>query len=143
MTNHENAFGTPCGRLNNDGTPHPSTLPGDPSLILTTNLDLKDKKVEIMKAISKAIQKNTGKPEAYIAVCINDNASLIWAGSDAPAALGTMYSIGAISVTSNGGITKDVTELLEPFGLAADRIYLTFFDIPRANCGWNKATFAG
>jgi hypothetical protein len=49
MTNHENAFGTPCGRLNNDGTPHPSTLPGDPSLILTTNLDLKDKKVEIMK----------------------------------------------------------------------------------------------
>jgi hypothetical protein len=45
MTNHENA----CDRLNNNGTPHPSTLPGDPSLILTTNLDLKDKKVEIMK----------------------------------------------------------------------------------------------
>jgi phenylpyruvate tautomerase len=94
-------------------------------------------------AISKAIQKHTGKPEAYIAVSINDNASLIWAGSDAPAALGTMCSIGAISVTSNGGITKDVTELLEPFGLAADRIYINFFDIPRANCGWNKATFAG
>lgn len=49
MTNHGNVCDTPCGSLTNDGSPHPSTLPGDPSLILTTNLDLKDQKVEIMK----------------------------------------------------------------------------------------------
>ena len=31
---------------------HPfSTLPGDPSLILTTNVDLGDKKLEIMKGM--------------------------------------------------------------------------------------------
>ena len=41
-------------------------LPGDPSLILTTNVDLGDKKMEIMKACSKAIEKATGKPESYI-----------------------------------------------------------------------------
>ena len=76
-------------------------LPGDPSLILTTNVDLGDKKMDIMKgnyilflqnfewyiyiyiyilfnlstiflfllciaACSKAIEKATGKPEAYI-----------------------------------------------------------------------------
>ena len=41
-------------------------LPGDPSLILTTNVDLGDKKMEIMKACSKAIESATGKPEAYI-----------------------------------------------------------------------------
>ena len=45
---------------------HPSALPGDPSLILVTNVDLGDKKLEVMKACSKAIQKATGKPEAYI-----------------------------------------------------------------------------
>jgi len=52
---------------------HPSTLPGDPSLNLVTNINLGDKKVEFMKACSKAIQKATGKPEAYIAVSVTDN----------------------------------------------------------------------
>lgn len=41
-------------------------LPGDPSLILTTNVDLGAKKMEIMKACSKAISQHTGKPESYI-----------------------------------------------------------------------------
>lgn len=74
---------------------HPSTLPGDPSLNLVTNVDLGDKKLDIMKgrlgtnyvrnfdftwillltcprspvllsACSKAICDATGKPEAYI-----------------------------------------------------------------------------
>lgn len=30
---------------------HPSTLPGDPSLNLVTNVDLGDKKLEVMKGI--------------------------------------------------------------------------------------------
>lgn len=47
--------------------PHPfSQLPGDPSLLLVTNLDLGDKKLEIMKECSKAICTATGKPESYI-----------------------------------------------------------------------------
>jgi hypothetical protein len=47
--------------------PHPfSQLPGDPSLLLVTNLDLGDKKIEIMKECSKAISAATGKPESYI-----------------------------------------------------------------------------
>mmetsp|Transcript_17650 Transcript_17650/g.29983 ORF Transcript_17650/g.29983 Transcript_17650/m.29983 type:complete len:103 (+) Transcript_17650:21-329(+) len=49
---------------------HPfCSLPGDPSLILTTNVDLGDKKMEIMKACSKAIAAQTGKPESYIGMC--------------------------------------------------------------------------
>mmetsp|Transcript_14087 Transcript_14087/g.32615 ORF Transcript_14087/g.32615 Transcript_14087/m.32615 type:complete len:165 (-) Transcript_14087:1339-1833(-) len=123
---------------------HPfCTLPGDPSLILTTNVDLGDKKLEIMKACSKAIAKNTGKPESYIAVSINDKADVIFGGTDEPAALGCLYSIGAISAESNGGVTKDVTDLIEPFGVAENRIYINFFDVPRANVGWSRRTFAG
>lgn len=41
-------------------------LPGDPSLILTTNVDLGDKKLDVMKACSKAIAAATGKPESYV-----------------------------------------------------------------------------
>lgn len=51
----------------------PCTLPGDPSLNLVTNINLGDKKLDFMKACSKAIQAATGKPEAYIAVSVTDN----------------------------------------------------------------------
>ena len=123
---------------------HPfCSLPGDPSLILTTNVDLGDKKMEIMKACSKAIAKHTGKPESYIAVSITDKADVIFGGSDAPTALGCLYSIGAIAKDSNGGVQNDVTDLLEPFGVTEDRIYINFFDVPRANVGWSRKTFAG
>ena len=78
-----------------------------------------------------------------LAVSITDKADVIFGGSDAPTALACMYSIGAIAVESNGGITSDVTDLLEPLGVAADRIYINFFDVPRANVGWSRKTFAG
>jgi phenylpyruvate tautomerase len=124
--------------------PHPFTeLPGDPSLLLVTNVDLGDKKLGIMKECSKAICEATGKPESYIAVSITDNGSVIFGGSDAPCALGNLYSIGAIAMESNGKVQAAVTDLLEPFGVAENRIYINFFDMPRANVGWSRRTFAG
>lgn len=58
------------------------------------------------------------------AVAITDNASIIFGGTDKPAALGTMYSIGAIVKDSNAKITSDVTDLLERFGITENRIYI-------------------
>jgi hypothetical protein len=59
-----------------ESSPHPfSLLPGDPSLILTTNIDLGNKKMEIMKACSKAIVKHTGKPEQYVGTSLSSTVS--------------------------------------------------------------------
>ena len=77
------------------------------------------------------------------AVSINDNASVIFGGTDEPTALGCLYSIGAIAMESNGKIQTSVTDLLEPYGVAENRIYINFFDMPRANVGWSRRTFAG
>lgn len=79
----------------------------------------------------------------FSAVCINDKASVIFGGTDDPTALGCLYSIGSIAKESNGAIQKSVTDLLEPFGVTEGRIYINFFDVPRANVGWNRKTFAG
>ena len=97
----------------------------------------------IITGISKSIAKHTGKPETYVAVSITDKASMIFGGTDEPAALGIMGSIGAIAMESNGAITSDVTDLLEEFGVKESRIYINFFDLPRANVGWSRRTFAG
>lgn len=93
-------------------------------------------------SICLLIQKHV-HPFLYTAVSITDNAPVIFGGSDSPAALGCLYSIGSIGVESNGAIQTAVTEQLEGFGLDASRIYINFFDMPRANVGWNKKTFAG
>ncbi|VEU33890.1 unnamed protein product [Pseudo-nitzschia multistriata] len=124
--------------------PHPFTqLPGDPSLVLVTNLDLGTKKLDVMKKVSKAISETTGKPESYIGVSITDNASVIFGGSDKPCALGNLYSIGAISMENNGQMQSKITDILEEFGLKEDRMYINFWDMPRANVGWSRRTFAG
>ena len=70
-------------------------------------------------------------------------ADVIFGGSSDPCALGNLYSIGAIGMESNGEIHVAVSELLAPFGLDSSRMYINFFDMPRANVGWNGKTFAG
>lgn len=76
-------------------------------------------------------------------MCITDNASMCFGGSDDPLALGCVYSLGAINVGNNGKIQSGVTDALEAYGVTADRIYINFFDMPRENVGWNRATFGG
>lgn len=78
-----------------------------------------------------------------LSVMIDDNASMIWGGEERPCALGCLYSIGAIGIESNGHITAGVSECLRPYGVAQENIYINFFDVPRANVGWNGKTFAG
>lgn len=77
------------------------------------------------------------------AISITDNVSMLFGGSDAPLALGCLYSLGSINMENNGKVQAGVTDALESFGVAENRIYINFFDVPRANVGWNRATFAG
>lgn len=50
---------------------------------------------------------------------------------------------GAINISNNGKIQSGVTDALEPYGVTAGRVYINFFDMPRENVGWNRATFGG
>ncbi len=48
-------------------SPHPyCDLPGDPSLILNTNVDLGSDKPEILKKLSALVASSLGKPESYV-----------------------------------------------------------------------------
>lgn len=112
-------------------------------MILNVSVDLGDKKVDIMKGVSALIAATTGKPESYVSVSLNDNASVIFGGEETNCALGCMYSIGAINKENNGAIQKGVSELLAPHGIPEDKMYINYFDVARENCGWSSRTFAG
>eukprot|EP00440_Ansanella_granifera_P050833 gb/GFBE01055094.1/.p1 GENE.gb/GFBE01055094.1/~~gb/GFBE01055094.1/.p1 ORF type:complete len:248 (+),score=52.11 gb/GFBE01055094.1/:1-744(+) len=115
----------------------------DPSLFVQTNVRLGDKKMDFMQAASKAVAKCLGKPESYVAVCVQEGQDIIWGGSDAPCALCKVISLGSINLENNKALTKEVSALLAEFEVPANRIYVNFFDLERQNVGYNGATFAG
>mmetsp|Transcript_85752 Transcript_85752/g.142122 ORF Transcript_85752/g.142122 Transcript_85752/m.142122 type:complete len:195 (-) Transcript_85752:117-701(-) len=118
-------------------------MEGDPTLSIITNVDLGEKKMDIMKAMSKAVASALSKPESFVAVHVEDGKDLIRGGTDAPAAIGNCWSLGSINKENNGALTKQVSDLLADFGVTPDRIYINFFDMARENLGYNGATFAG
>eukprot|EP00419_Tripos_fusus_P074301 CAMPEP_0172893372 /NCGR_PEP_ID=MMETSP1075-20121228/148307_1 /TAXON_ID=2916 /ORGANISM="Ceratium fusus, Strain PA161109" /LENGTH=116 /DNA_ID=CAMNT_0013748221 /DNA_START=47 /DNA_END=394 /DNA_ORIENTATION=+ len=54
----------------------------DPSLFVSTNVDLGSQKAVFMQAASKAVAKCLKKPESYVAICVQDKMDIIWGGSD-------------------------------------------------------------
>ena len=62
----------------------PCDAPGDPSLILTTNVALDDKPA-FVKAASAAVAECLSKPETYVAVCVTDShEAMSFGGSTVP-----------------------------------------------------------
>ena len=116
----------------------------DPSLTITTNVALtKDEKMELMLAASSLVADSLGKPESYVAVAVHDGVSMLWGRSDAPLALCSLVSLGAINLENNKKVSAGVADLLAPFDIPADRIYVEFRDVARENMGYNRATFGG
>jgi len=115
----------------------------DPSLFVSTNIDLGGKKTAFMQAASKAVAKCLSKPESYVAICVQDKLDIIWGGSDSPCALCKVFSLGSINLENNRALTQEISGLLADFDVPANRIYVNFFDLERQNVGYNGATFAG
>jgi len=120
-----------------------SSLPGDPSLTVHTNVAMGDKKMPFMKVASKAVARCLGKPESFVVVAVMDEQALIWGGEDAPCALCTVNSLGGINKENNTALSGELTSLMGEFGVTPDRMYTNFWDIgQRENCGYNGVTFA-
>ena len=118
-------------------------LPGDPSLVVHTNVRMQDSKRPFMLAASRSIAETLQKPESYVAVCAMDGLDMVWGGSDEPCALCRVTSLGAIGLENNKALSEDLCELLGEFGIKGTRIYIAFEDVPRKNMGYDFATFAG
>eukprot|EP00667_Euglena_gracilis_P029535 EG_transcript_39264 len=115
-----------------------------PSLTVSVNVPLSpEQKKTFLLAASKAVAGALGKPESYVAVQITDGAALVFGGSDAPAALCQVVSLGAINLANNKKASASLAKLLEGFGVDSDRCYVEFRDVAAANMGYNGATFAG
>ena len=67
-------------------------------------------------------------------MCVHDEAAVIWAGEETPCALGAVscivknyqepYTTYEENNDKNRALTEAICELLEPFGVSSDKIYL-------------------
>ncbi len=110
-------------------------------LSLSSKLD-DDQKSSLLQSLSQALAEGLSKPENYVMVSIEDQASIIMAGELGPAAFADVRSIGAL----NGDVNKDFSKTLctildEKCGIPSERVYINFTDMDAGYWGWNNSTF--
>lgn len=117
--------------------PAPTASAGDPSLRLDTNIALiGDEKREFMKSAATVMASVLKQSADKVAVCVNDQLAIMWHGTDEPAAMGCVYSVGEVNQFNNVAITSGLSALLFNYGIKPERVHLNFFDVPEGNCGY-------
>ena len=101
-----------------------------------------EQKNSVITKASSIVARNTGKPEQYVMVTLS-KADFAMAGKPAKAAFIDVRGIGGINSDNNGGITKDICDLLQSeLNIAPENVYVTFTNVPAQNWGRNGSTFA-
>jgi len=113
-----------------------------PLLKIQTSVQIDPAKREaVMKEISACAAEVTGKPQDYIMVFLGTGDACM-AGTTGPAAFVDVRAIGGVNAETNGNLSQRLCGLIEAnLSIPADRIYITFTDVPAANWGWDSKTF--
>ncbi|KAI8816631.1 macrophage migration inhibitory factor-like protein [Fimicolochytrium jonesii] len=113
-----------------------------PFLTIQTNTTATDREA-LVSALSALGVKLLSKPEKYMVVNINENATLAFGGSQEPAAIVEVKSIGGLTKENNKEISAQIQPLLEKhLKVPAYRYYIFFSHFDAEDVGYAGATFA-
>ena len=113
-----------------------------PMLKIQTNavLSADDGKALVAEA-SRAVAALLGKPERYVMVSLETEATMAFAGDTSPLAYLEMKSVG-LPQGNTTALSKALCDLVKTkLGVPTDRIYIEFADAKGALWGWNGGTF--
>ena len=111
-----------------------------PLLELTTNTNIDDVQ-PLAKQASRLAADILGKPESYVMVKIMPEQSLIFAGSDEPAAHVKLKSLGLPEKDTAELSAKICDFISAELGIKSARIYIEFANPERHMWGWSSKTF--
>jgi phenylpyruvate tautomerase len=86
-------------------------------------------------------EKDFGMPESYVLISLKPGTSLIFGGSDKPAAFVRLKSIGLPKDRCSELSAKICGYITEELGVPKDRVFIDFKDLERNLFGWNGKTF--
>ena len=100
-----------------------------------------EKSKTLLASASQKIANELGKPERYVMVELTVNPSMLFGGTDEPAAYVELKSIG-LPAGQIKPLSQTLSSLLETSaGIAPSRIYIEFTDVKGSCWGWNGSTF--
>ena len=113
-----------------------------PLLKIQTNVVLAaDAGKSLVSEASRAVAEMLGKPERYVMVSLEFEATMAFGGDTSPLAYLEMKSVG-LPQGSTTALSKALCELIKTkLGVPTDRIYIEFADAKGAMWGWNGGTF--
>ncbi len=113
-----------------------------PYLKITTSQSIDaERKHNLLKAASKMVAAELGKPEQYMMVSAETPVSMMFAGTDQPCAFLELRGIG-LPESKAGKLSQLLCGLVESqIGIPQDRVYINFADIKPSLWGWNGETF--
>jgi phenylpyruvate tautomerase PptA (4-oxalocrotonate tautomerase family) len=113
-----------------------------PYLKITTSQAIDaERKHNLLKAASKAVAAELGKPEQYMMVSAETPVSMLFAGTDKPCAFLELRGIG-LPESKTGKLSQLLCSLVESqLKIPQDRVYINFADISPSLWGWNGDTF--
>ena len=105
---------------------------------LSTAVEARD---ELKAELSKAVAGALGKPESYMMVVLEPETSMLMGGTDAPAALVEVRSVGTINSDQSSALSAALSQILARTGVEANRVYCNFTGVPPAMWGMGARTF--
>jgi phenylpyruvate tautomerase len=125
------------------GRPHAEILNPAPMpyLKIQTNLPIgKKSRQTILRNASALVALELEKPEELVMVALQDNTTMLFAGSDDPVAFLELKSVG-LPGRKTKRLSQALCSLIEDhLGITKDRVYVKFIDVNRGMWGWKGDT---
>ncbi len=114
-----------------------------PLMQLKTNVSSEQSdRNRVAARLSSVVADMLGKPEDYVMVDVVPDATLVFAGTDDPAAFVALASLG-LDEQRTTEYSGSICELLhEELGIDPSRVYIAFSSPDRHMWGYNNGTFA-
>lgn len=110
--------------------------------VFTVHTNVKEVPSDFKKTVTDVLAKILGKPVSYIAVLVVPGQDLSFGGTDEPAALCDLVSIGSLSTEKNKTHSKALMDVLkQKLGVDSSRVYINFHNTDKANIGYQNTTF--
>src|SRR6267378_4319780 len=109
-----------------------------PFLKIQTNKAINEEKSQpLLRKASQLIAQELNKPEQYMMVSVETDRLMMFAGSTGPTAFVELKAIG-LPIAKTSELSRLLCELIgSELGVAEERIYINFVDVPANLWGWN------
>jgi len=97
----------------------------------------------LLNTLSSELARELGKPESYVMVSFENDATLLFGGTAEPACFAVLKNIGTFTPAQTERLSATLTKHLSgALGIAPNRIYLEFVDAKPHLWGHDGGTFA-